>query len=212
MYNVRPNLLIGFHGCDEETCYKLLHQPDQIIISRRPYEWLGHGMYFWENNFKRAWQWAQHKEHLGHIKKAAVVGAILHLRNCFDLLDSKYIGILRDHYQSWANFQRILNLPLITNTSPAGSIKKDKVVRSLDCAVIEFMHKLILWEHRQQPHTQLFNSVRGVFTEGKRIYKNAGFYDKSHIQICIRNPNCILGFFHPRKEVNFNDYLDLIKY
>jgi hypothetical protein len=47
----------------------------------------------------------------------------------------------------------------------------------------------------------MFDSVRGVFWEGRELYPNAGFREKDHIQICIRNPNCIKGFFYPR-EIN----------
>ncbi len=57
MYDIKPNLIIGFHGCDASVRDKLLNDPDEIIISREPYDWLGHGMYFWENNFERALQW-----------------------------------------------------------------------------------------------------------------------------------------------------------
>ena len=46
-----------------------------------------------------------------------------------------------------------------------------------------------------------FDSARGVFTEGGPAFKGAGIQIKSHIQICIRNPNTIKGFFLPRKEV-----------
>jgi hypothetical protein len=48
-----------------------------------------------------------------------------------------------------------------------------------------------------------FDSTRGVFTEGGPVFEGAGLFEKSHIQICIRNPNCILGFFLPRKEIDF---------
>ena len=45
-----------------------------------------------------------------------------------------------------------------------------------------------------------FDSLRAAFIEGERIYPGAGFYDKTHVQICVRNPNCVKGFFLPRKE------------
>jgi len=45
-----------------------------------------------------------------------------------------------------------------------------------------------------------YDSARGVFIEGSPIYTNAGFSEKTHIQICIRNANCIKGFFIPREE------------
>lgn len=31
------------------------------------------------------------------------------------------------------------------------------------------------------------------------LYPEAGFTEKNHIQICIRNPNCIKSFFLPRE-------------
>lgn len=67
MYSIRPNLVIGFHGCDEETCKALLNTPAKIVYSEKPYDWLGHGMYFWENNYDRALQWANDKKTRGDI-------------------------------------------------------------------------------------------------------------------------------------------------
>ena len=34
---------------------------------------------------------------------------------------------------------------------------------------------------------------------GNDLYPNAGFKEKNHIQIAIRNPNCIKGYFIPRE-------------
>jgi len=42
------------------------------------------------------------------------------------------------------------------------------------------------------------DTVRGVFTEGEPLYENAGFRNKTHIQICVMNPKCIKGYFFPR--------------
>ena len=41
------------------------------------------------------------------------------------------------------------------------------------------------------------NSVEDVFVEGEPIYPNSGFMEKTHIQLCIVNPNCIKGYFNP---------------
>jgi len=48
-----------------------------------------------------------------------------------------------------------------------------------------------------------FDSVRSLFVEGEELYPGAGFHEKNHIQICIRNPNCIKSFFVPRVEVTW---------
>ena len=44
-----------------------------------------------------------------------------------------------------------------------------------------------------------FDSVRCMFQEGEPLYENSGFYRQTHIQICVRNPNCIKAVFDPRK-------------
>ena len=59
---------------------------------------------------------------------------------------------------------------------------------------IEFIH-----QHRKKNRLPEFDSVRGVFFEGKELYPNAGFKEKNHIQIAIRNLNCIKGYFMPRE-------------
>lgn len=44
-----------------------------------------------------------------------------------------------------------------------------------------------------------FDSVRGVFIEGDEPYPGSAFSSKTHIQICVSNPNCINGYFEPRQ-------------
>ena len=97
LYANRPNLTIGFHGCDQSVVDKVIAGNENLLASTNDYDWLGSGIYFWENNEERA-----------------------------------------------------------------------------------------------------YDSVRGVFWEGKPLYPNAGFAEKNHIQICICNPNCIKGYFLPR--------------
>jgi hypothetical protein len=65
-------------------------------------------------------------------------------------------------------------------------------VRKLDCAVIENLHDSL--KLMKEPP---YDSVRGVFLEGDAIYEGSGFKSKTHIQICVRNPNCLKGLFLP---------------
>ena len=59
LYLERPNLYIGFHGCEKENGLKLVNEPRDIISSKADHEWLGKGFYVWENNQDRAWDWAK---------------------------------------------------------------------------------------------------------------------------------------------------------
>lgn len=213
MYDVRPNLIIGFHGCDEAVCQQLLNNPNEIRISTKPYDWLGNGFYLWENNIERAYEWAARKEKKGIIKKAAVIGAVVNLNHCCDLLNKKYITMLDEYYQTMTQDYLQSGTPLPQNSAPAGTLLQDKVLRKLDCAVMEYMHGSIYNTHKnniaQHGYSTLktFDSVRSAFIEGEPLYENAGFHHDTHIQICIRNPDCILGFFLPRYEIDIDGHL-----
>lgn len=54
MYQNRPNLMLGFHGCDISVRNDLVTNPDRVKKSVEKFDWLGNGFYVWENNYKRA--------------------------------------------------------------------------------------------------------------------------------------------------------------
>jgi len=58
---------------------------------------------------------------------------------------------------------------------------------------------MVHWLNDQSKNEQ-YDSVRGVFFEGEDLYPDAGFKEKNHIQICVRNRNCIKGYFLPREK------------
>ncbi len=208
MYETRDNLIIGFHGCDAETGKLLLNNPNHLKIIEKPYDWLGHGMYFWENNYNRALLWAKEKAKRKEIKTPSVIGAVINLGYCFDLLDNRFIEMLKAYYDLMALNYRVLGNELPTNKDLKSDSNHDKILRELDCAVIEFMHQQIHIQIKEDVNLKgfsqyrEFDSVRGVFTEGAAAYPGAGIFEKSHIQICIRNNNCIKGFFLPRNKDN----------
>jgi hypothetical protein len=78
--------VLGYHGCDPEFAEKLLNG-DVPIDDWRPstndYDWLGHGIYFWEYAPERALTWTNRPT----AAKDGVIGAIIQLGNCLDLTD-----------------------------------------------------------------------------------------------------------------------------
>ena len=195
MYFTKPNLILGFHGCEKKDQERFLKDINYVKQSREAFDWLGHGMYFWENNMERALLWAERKKEAGTLKEPAVIGAVLDFGYCFDLLDSSNISLLKDCFNLFKTESEFLDRPIPINIDHPKEKNKDKVLRYLDCAVIEYTHKFL-----KEKGQNSFDSVRATFIEGNPIYPSAGFYDKTHIQICIINPNCIKGVFLPRKK------------
>lgn len=193
LYSRRSNLIIGFHGCDESVVRKVVNGEENLVPSTNDYDWLGNGIYFWENNETRALQWATElsKRKSSSIKKPAVVGAIIDLGYCFDLTDSTCLQELKDAYNIFVEICKKAGKELPQNTDIGKST--DKLIRKLDCSVIQTVHLI-----NQDANKRAYDSVKGVFWEGHSLYPNAGFAEKNHIQICVCNPNCIKGYFIPR--------------
>lgn len=197
MYSILPNLVLGFHGCYEETFRKVLYEHEKMTPSCNDYDWLGHGIYFWENSYSRAQEWAvamcerYNKKHPEEEpKKPAVIGAVISLGHCLDLSDYGSATIMKTGYDILKYELSLQGKEMPENRNVKGNT--DLLYRYLDCAVIERMHG-----YNEEQHARGFDSVRGVFLEGKPVYEGAGVLEKTHVQLCVVNPNCIKGYFKP---------------
>ena len=186
MYSKLPNLVIGFHGCNKETFCKVINNGEHLIASCNSYDWLGNGIYFWEQNYERAYEWAENR----YKSDAAVVGAVIDLGYCLNLTDYSSNEKLKLGYRALELRCNLLNKKLPKNRPSTKT--KDILLRDLDCAVIEQIHY-----YNKEEKLPPFDSVRGIFTEGKPVYPGAEILEKTHVQLCIRNPNCIKGYFSP---------------
>lgn len=197
MYSKRPNLVLGFHGCDKTIADSVIRGECFMNESTNDYDWLGHGIYFWENNLSRAFEFAEEQKNRDHskgkpkVENPAVIGAIIDLGLCLDLLDSENLQLIKFSYKTLVALTKQQGTTIPKNKKGLHS-GEDLLVRQLDCAVIENIHSL-----NDKENITPYDTVRGVFWEGDDLYPNAGFKEKNHIQICVRNPNCIKGFFSP---------------
>ena len=183
--------MLGYHGCDEQVGLRLLEEMS-FKPSVNDYDWLGHGTYFWEANPVRGLEWAEElRARKREIKVPYVDGGVIDLGNCLDLASSSGISLLKKAHHEYVSFSRRNKFPIPRNRG--GS---DLFLRHLDCAVINYLCESALEEG------QRIDTVRGVFIEGERIYPTAGFREKTHIQICVRNAESIKAVFRvPRKQL-----------
>lgn len=189
MYEKLPNLVIGFHGCNKDTFDQVIINHKELKASENSYDWLGHGIYFWEHNLQRAKEWGE----LRYGDDARVVGAVIDLGNCLNLTDSASEIFLKEGYNLLQALTAARGIPMPKNRPSTKT--QDILLRDLDCAVIEQI-RIFKKTRNDNP----FDSVRGVFVEGEPPYEGSEFRAKTHIQLCICNPNCIKGYFAPKSQ------------
>ncbi|AKI03470.1 hypothetical protein IMCC20628_04804 (plasmid) [Hoeflea sp. IMCC20628] len=197
MSRLATSFVLGYHGCDGAVARKAVLDGVEIIKSDRDYDWLGPGAYFWESDPKRALEWAQWKVSIGQYKEASVIGAVIDLRSCLDLVSREDIEILRAAHASFVKVQKTAALPVPKNTNPKGAKDPDRVLRFLDCAVFRHLHQMIDEIIKDDPSFEPFDTIRGMFVEGGKAFTGSGIYMKSHVQIAVRNAACIKGIFYP---------------
>lgn len=186
-------LVLGYHGCDRGVAEKLLAGKSNFRSSQNDHDWLGHGIYFWENNPKRAVEWARfmasHPSFKKRVKNPYAVGVVLDLGNCLDLTEAISLGIVEEAYRNLSETFSVAKLPLPEN-KPVSDQDEDLIQRFLDCAVINHVHELSEGEG-----IEAFSTVRGAFHEGDRLYPGAAIRKRTHIQLCVRDIKCIRGIF-----------------
>jgi hypothetical protein len=184
------SLVIGYHGCDRRVVDAVVAEQADLKPSQNAWDWLGHGVYFWEDSQARALRWAETEAQRGRgsIGNPAVLGAVVQLGNCLDLIQTESLSLVKDAHQAYAD------LCVSSGSRPLKNRGPQFRARFLDCAVIETLHQLRLKE-RKQP----FDTVRGFFLEGRELYSGAGFRELDHIQICVRSPKQIIGCFWSRE-------------
>lgn len=135
MYKKISNLVLGFHGCHRKTFQSVIMEGGSLKKSANSYDWLGNGIYFWEQNYQRALEWAIHR--YGE-DEGAVIGAVLDLGYCLNLTDSASADILRKGYEILKS-----RCEMVGNKIPQNRPSKkttDVLLRDLDCAVIQQIH------------------------------------------------------------------------
>lgn len=185
-------LVVGYHGCDRAVGEKVLLEGKGLQPSHNKYDWLGRGIYFWEHGPERALEWARERQARGKIREPWVLGAYIHLGRCFDLTDTTATGQLRAWHEDLEAAMADAEQEMPENRAASGG-DHDLLRRYLDCAVLNFGLDNTDREHGRT----VYQTVRGVFVEGVPAYQGARIMTKTHVQIAVRDPDCILGYFRP---------------
>jgi len=190
-------LIVGYHGCDRSTGEKVLLEGHGLEPSDNDYDWLGEGIYFWEFGRDRALRWAQEKQERNKIQDPFVLGAYVHLGHCFDLTDTYHTSQLAPAYKTWRTILEAAGVDPPENER-IGDGDTDRVLRYRDCAVLNWYLQQSEPEGMDEAQNDVYyQTVRGVFVEGDRAFEGSEIMMKTHVQVAVRDPRCILGYFRP---------------
>lgn len=205
MSRLATSFVLGYHGCELELARQVVAREVSLAPSDTSYDWVGPGIYFWESDPLRAWEWACDRASDGDYKNPAVIGAIIDLRNCLDLLNRQDQELVKKAHDSLVEFYSAADRPMPKNTNAKRGGDKDRRARALDCDVIKHLHAIMDYPLDDDAQTTLphFDTVRGMFTEGNELYEGAAFYHQSHVQVAVRSVDCIRGYFFPPEVERF---------
>ncbi|GAC1467890.1 MAG: hypothetical protein NVSMB9_09980 [Isosphaeraceae bacterium] len=188
--------VVGYHGTRKSVALNAVQAIQQLDWSRNPWDWLGHGIYFWEYAPQQAWLWAETLRRKNRWEEeTAVVACMIRLGNCFDLLDPDNAKAIRGFHEIYLEAERD------AGREPAANVRANK---RLNCAVFE-------WAYRQfELDRESVDTCRAVFVpsgEG-RLWPGSAINPRAHIQIVVRNPACILGTWlvKPQEGTDHGDY------
>ncbi len=189
MYQFTSGLVFGFHGCDKTVRDAIVEGRIMLNYSRNKYDWLGAGVYFWENDCHRALDFAQNHP-TRKIKSPSVLGAVIDPGYCLNLLNSEDRELLK---KSHATFKRSTNGLQNRECDNMSNLSNKNGFRILDYRVIENLHAM-----RHSLNQPPFESIRGAFTEGPELYPGAGFREKEPYSTLHPQPQLHKSLFYSK--------------
>ncbi len=165
-----PLRVIGYHGTSVRAARSILRRG--FRLSRNEYDWLGDGVYFFQDAPARARDWAT----VGFGSDAAVIRSVIRLEDCMDLLDIEWFEVLSAAYTSLLAAAEEARQPLPRQTRGAHRIDRQLINYAVETL-------------EQGGFT--IRAVRAAFTEGRPLYPGSALFDRAHVQIAVRDLSII---------------------
>jgi hypothetical protein len=183
-YHDYHRTIIGYHGTTAEVAERLV-DGEPFRPSDNDDDWFGRGISFWEYAPKQAWWWTRD---LKRNTEPAVVGAVIRLGHCFDLLDPLNVATLRQFYEQAVTQWVASGIPVPENVHQH---------KRLDCAVFNLFYAAA---DRSSPPLETARAVYVPTGSARRIWKRSWIYEQAHIQVCVRQAENILAVWRVRSD------------
>ena len=173
----RATTVIGFHGTTQPLADQILART-YPLLRRRTTDWLGDGLYFWQDAPYRALWWAERRATRTG-QPPAVIRAVVDLDGAIDLLDRSPL------------VEALLSLAFrIARQRAPTALRNARDNHALDCAVIntsvEYRLNLFGVAHRV---------VRGVFVNDRPhpYFAGSALLKEAHVQFAVRDWSAVLA-------------------
>ena len=163
--------VVGYHGTSRAAAEAILDEGFKASSNR--FDWLGDGVYFFQDQPSRAQQWAEER----YGSDGVVLEAEIDLTDCMDLLDLSWFALVSEAHDAVVASHRSARLRLP---------KQEGLAHGLDRLVINYAVG-VLYDRGLN-----IRSVRGVFAEGRPAFPGSALLDRAHIQIAVRDPAAIV--------------------
>ncbi len=162
----------GYHGTSQAAADLIIR--GGFLPSSNTYDWLGTGIYFWQDAPRRAREWAEAR----HPASPAVLEATIDLTDCLDLLDIGWHDSVRRAYEEFVAALRRNRDPVPRQTG--GAHRLDQVVVDFVVGVAESERGTI-------------RSVRAPFAEGPPLFPGSALTLRGDVQIAVRDQSVLSG-------------------
>jgi hypothetical protein len=187
--------ITGYHGTSRTNANRILAKLDSFKPSANDGDWLGYGVYFWEDAPVRAKIWAQHRFPLEPIE---VLSASVDLTFSLDLFDVTTHRELRRAYVDFVDFEYRSGL---RTTQPELRVEVGRAFTSDDRTSNPLLRKPV-HNYRDRAFIDWYisvlkarkynvTSVRGVFLSGHAVCRDSYLFDWSHSQISVIDPGVL---------------------
>ncbi len=204
---IMTRIVRAYHGTTFSAASAIFHRQSPIRLSSKPGNWLGRGLYFYEENLPQAIDWAltqvRLRAPLGMVDSAAVLVVDLDLTECLDLCSSQWHWHLQIIAQklAQANMLGDQHGPSLTTARNTTFVVADYQLPShtslehvADREVIDALVQDLI------NAGESITSVRSSFAIGQQPYSNSHFFSDTHTQIAVIKPDRVVtpvGIIHP---------------
>ncbi len=183
----QPLDVFGYHGTSQDHASDIM-EANEFRPSRNVDDWLGHGIYFFQDAPTRAREWSAKRDD----EQVVVIKARISLEDCLDFLDITW-------EQELHSLVRRFNKQLEKGTYAEERRKQiagRETFHPLDCRFMNWLIGILL-ERIDAP----CKSIRAAFQEGDPIFEDAKIFDRSHVQINVLDQSIIRDLAVCEKEV-----------